>query len=215
MIKIAVDGPDGSGKSSICNSLLNQLSPAMVVYAGKNHSHNYKITTYALNLWKKASKVSTLLALFVQYFIFYPIEFFENLKRFNSDYEENIIFDRHPLDRLIMKHELLLKYKNNQASIIRLLIEYPPRFFWGQIYKWFFPTNVKVFLLLPTAELIFERSGGQYKSMNDAEVKVKAYKLAMKEWNDKVKFIRSIHIDKNTSIDYISTYIIEQIKEEY
>lgn len=207
-MRIAVVGPDGAGKSSVCEALSLRIESAKIVYAGKREFH-YKATDWALGLWAKIAKRSAILSVFAQYMIYYPIEFVENYNRFTKKYNNAkvIIYDRHPIDRMIMKYEFYAKFKIGKITLAHLIFEYPFRAFWGFVYYRFFPSIDMIFLLAPQADILFERSSDEYNDIAEAETRLNAYKLVL----GRGKFVDLAEI-LNIKKDDIIDEICKQIK---
>ena len=113
----------------------------------------------------------------------------------------------------MMKHELLLNYKSGFIKKKRLYIEYPLLWLWGWIYKYFFPRVNRMFVLLPDAELCFTRSNGQYKNLEAAENKIRAYKAAIESLS-KRSFVYPIQIDKSMTVEDVGLIIIKKTNLE-
>ena len=179
-MRIALIGPDGSGKSSVCEALIKDLNAAKVIYAGKR-DFRYSATNWGYNAWLNASKTSVIFGVLVQYLVYYPLEYHENYRKFTRPYFDSkiLIYDRHPIDRIIMKYEFYAKFKIGKIKLGHLMFEYPFRAIWGFIYDRFFPSIDMIFLLAPEADTIFERSSGQYNDIAEAETRVMAYKLVL------------------------------------
>lgn len=212
-MRIAIVGPDGSGKTSVCNELIKFLKPGIIIHAVKDRNHLLKSTSVALSIWYMLKKFGYISSTVGRFFVFYPFEYFENLKRFliKPVRVKYIIYDRHPIDRVIMKHEFLLNYKSGNRTQIKYLIEYPLLSFWSFVYRKLFASKQQLFVLLPEAELCFYRSGGQYKSLDSAQHKIEAYKMAIKEYKNKTN-ITQVYISQNDSIEDVANFILQKIK---
>lgn len=210
-MKIAIVGPDGSGKSSICEALSRHIESTKVVYAGKREFNN-KLTDWALRLWIKTSKRSSILGVFAQYMIYYPIEFWENYSRFSKTHNgvKVIIFDRHPIDRIIMKYEFHTKFELKKIRHLHFLFEFPMRAFWGFIYYRLFVQVDHIFLILPTSEVIYERAEDQYNDLQEVQARRDAYRHVCK----KARFLpvmRILDILKEDSVEDICQVILGHI----
>ena len=211
-MRIAIAGPDGAGKSSICNALSEQIKPSAVIYAGKAN-FRFRSTVWALNIWNKVRKSHQVFSLLVQYFLYYPLEYCEYLSKFHANKRNNTsyIYDRHPIDRVILKHEWLLLRRAEKIGAVNFYIQYPFFWFWGGIYKYFFPNIDDVFVVLPEPDLCFVRSGGQYRDLEEASIKVKAYYLALNELNNSQQY-QLLKVDSSVSIESICEQVIEIIR---
>ena len=207
--RIAITGPDGSGKSSISDKLSEELHSSVVVYAGKYRNHMLWSTKIGLKIWKSAQKLGGITSFVARFFLFYPLEYFENLKRFKHNYEgsQTIIYDRHPIDRMALRHEI---NAGNPPKRLKDRIEYSLLSFWSWWYRNFFPVIDRVYVLLPHPSLCFDRSKGQYKNEEEAKVRINAFYKAMKEY--KSQNCVPIEIDENLSIDDICNIISQNLK---
>lgn len=214
MKRIAIVGPDGSGKSTLCASLQAAIPNSCVRYAGKNREHLLKITPIALSFMNRAQIKSAFLGSIVKHLFFYPVEYIENRLRFSPKDPNDIyitIYDRHPIDRSIARQYLHLKKNQRQISLIRYFLKIPTALFWDTIYRRFFPRIDCLFVLLPSAEIIFYRSMGQYKTFLNAETRIKAYRKASELWAIRQKVI-PFEIDKSTTVEYLTCHICDFLK---
>ena len=212
MIRLAIAGPDGAGKSVLCQMLHNRIFDSKLQYAGKNRGHVLKSTSIGLKLWTAMAQFGNIPALIGQYFIFYPFEYAENLVRFRMvpDLETQLmIYDRHPIDRMVLKYDTVLRLQEGKIKSTRFIVEHPLRLFWGCIYRYFFSKIDRVYVLLPAAELCFERSGGQYKSIEEAIIRVETYRRAVFDNNNK---FTSIVIHRHHMVEDICQLVLEDIK---
>src|SRR5690606_20901395 len=134
---------------------------------------------------------------------FYPFELIENFQRFKNQ-SQTIIYDRHPIDRMALKYELLLRNRLRKVNFLRFIIEYPLRCFWAELYRYFFTRIEHLYVLLPDSELSFERSGGQYATNRDASIKRKAYYLSAKRYSSSNQSLKKIYIKEDLSIAQIT-----------
>lgn len=105
-LRIAVVGPDGAGKTSVVRLLQAQMPGSRVLYGGKNRGHLLVTTPLGLRLWHAARKVPVPgLGDAVRFSVFYPLEYLENLARARAGNGRVTIYDRHPVDRMIMAGE--------------------------------------------------------------------------------------------------------------
>lgn len=209
-MKIAVSGPDGSGKTSVCKLLSEKLHAKKIVYAGKR-GFQLKTTSWAFNVWSFLNKFGSLGGFFGLYFFYYPFEYFENCFRFTRsvDVDDILIFDRHPIDRVMFYHEFLFN-KGVKSAGFKFRIEAVFRFIISRIYLNFFPKINRIYILLPDTKCFFERSEGQYSSMMHAQIRSDAYKTAAKEWKD-CECVVLVRFDDKFSIEEIVDYIIEDL----
>lgn len=211
-MKIAITGPDGSGKTSL-SSRVNTIFPgSIIIYAGKKQGHFLRITTYAYRFWQWAKQRKIpLFATMARFFLFYPIEFFENRARFSlsADFKKLVIYDRHPIDRMIMPAE----FKKNRAHGVNpygYLFEYQLLRFYRQLYMKFFPVIDHVIILLPEAELCFKRANGFYKSIMAAHNKVSAYRALSEQYKFKQP-LTVIEITPSLTIDDVCNQVVQII----
>ncbi len=211
-ITIAITGPDGSGKTTLCELLSSKLKPSLIIHAVKDRNHFLKSTSFALKCWRLLKKFGYYGSTFGRFIVFYPFEYLENIRRFTFKPKQYryIIYDRHPIDRIMMKHELLANYHSGIINKKRFFIEYPLLLLWGWIYERFFPRVDKMFVLLPDAGLCLMRANGQYKNLKAAENRICAYKAAI-DTISKNNHVYPIHIDRNMSIEDIGILIIKEI----
>ena len=211
-MKIAIAGPDGSGKSSVCKMITENVEGSALIYAGKNRNHLLFTTTLALNLWKISrvkGKTGYLASLITRYLVFYPLEYFENLSRFRAKRNSRlVIYDRHPIDRVILKYEFRLAKKQKD---IRYFFEYVLMNFWSKIYLHFFPSVDKLFVLLPEPELCFRRARGQYKDIKSAVRKFEAYVTAIKAYRNTKQSVIPVYVKPGRSIQNICGEILRNI----
>ncbi len=179
MRQIAIAGPDGAGKTSVCGELCKQLPKCGVVYAGKARNQKLRTTRFAYAVWQAGKQIWRPLDFFLRYFWFYPFEFFEYRARFHPNASpglETMIYDRHPVDRMVLPHDILLKRNYGKVSTIRYACELPPRLFWSWVYRRFFRFDGTVFLLLPKPDLCFARAPDQYQEIIDATIRIESYR---------------------------------------
>jgi len=65
--------------------------------------------------------------------------------------------------------------------------------------------------VLPEPDLCFVRSGGQYRDLEEASIKVKAYYLALNELNNSQQY-QLLKVDSSVSIESICEQVIEIIR---
>lgn len=207
-MKIAVSGPDGSGKTTLCRKLQEHFGNVRLIHAVKHRNHLLHTTKWAYEIWRYSKRYGTFVQKIVRYIIFYPFEFIENLKRFSIK-DELVIYDRHPIDRVIMKYELLLQKRN-----FSFYPEYIMLLFWSKLYINCFPKVDLLFVLLPSSELCIKRADGQYRSRRQAIDKIKSYKSAIKEFKKNGLNVIPFIVDEDYSQDVMSNKIIDLIKDE-
>ncbi len=210
-MRVAIAGPDGAGKSSVCKALAEHMQPAEIVYAGKAN-FRFRSTACALHCWKKLRGRNRLCALLVQHFIYYPFEYIENLYRFlgGKDNGKSYIYDRHPIDRLIMKHSLRLQYDRKKIGLIAYAHQIPLYWVWWIIYKYIFINIDAVLVLLPDKETCFQRAGAQYKDIEDADIRLTAYRLGLEELSSKGVYI-PVFVDKMDSISVVRDRVLREL----
>ncbi len=213
-MRIVIAGPDGSGKTSVCNELRLHFPESIIIHAVKNQNHFLRSTTFALNVWNKLSKHGYCLSLLGKYFIFYPFEYLENLRRFSFKHPEatTIIYDRHPIDRVIIKHEIKTKHFLGKINKHKFLIEHPLASVLNFTYRQLFPKVDYLFVLLPDAELCFTRSNNHYRSVLNAKTKLDAYKQAVIQYKKLNYNIYPVYIKTRMSIKDVVNRIISQIQ---
>lgn len=210
--RIAITGPDGAGKTTVCEELSQRLGNCPIEYGGKARNHKLKSTRFAHSVMTKAQAFWAPLYFPFRYFWFYFFEYFENRARFKrpDDGVDYIIFDRHPIDRLVLPSDIDLKLEHGRISRLRWLAEKLPRAFWAWIYRHFFDAPVAVFVLLPEPELCFERSNGQYPSIKDAEVRVESYRITIEKL-EVPKHYTAIEVSESTTVDSIIDQIVNHL----
>lgn len=214
-MKIAIIGPDGSGKTSVVNFLQKKIVNSEKRYGGKKEGHFLITTSIALYLWKLSVRSRLrIVVFFVRFLIFYPFEYIENLFRFGFCWPNStVIFDRHPVDRLVLANQILLSKKNkNQSEQIGTVdyLEYLFLFILSKFYLFFFPRVDYIFFLLPARELIFERSGGQYANLGEVEIRIKSFEKSIEQFSVK-QTVRTIIIERDMGIEEIGEYILKCI----
>ncbi len=211
-MRIAIAGPDGAGKSSVCRALAGRIGPAAVIYAGKD-DFRLKTTAAALRLWERMRTKGLAVSVPAQYLLFYPLEYRENVRKFRPrpDKKEHFIFDRHPIDRMIMMYELRMKYRARMCGRARFLLEYPMRVLWNRLYRGRFPALARVYVLLPEPRLCFERSGGHYTTIEDARRKIEAYRIAANEWDPAHKMCVIIPVSPDMTVDDVAGRIVSDL----
>lgn len=214
MSRIAIAGPDGAGKSSICAFLSNNIPGAVVQYAGKNRNHLLRTTSLGLNLWMKLRRFGAIPGLLGQYFLFYPLEYIENRVRFsiNKQVESGlIIYDRHPIDRMMMQYSLILRRGSGRLNPLRFAVEYPLCWLVARLYQFLFPEIDRIYVLLPHPELCFKRSGGQYSEIEDAIIRVESYRQVVLKAGPDSRLLE-IPVDWKHSIHDIGNEILYDMK---
>lgn len=214
-MRIAVAGPDGSGKSSVCKNMNQHLPNSVVIYAGKRE-FILTSTKVGLKIWVTLSKYGTLANVFARFFIYYPLEIIENFIKFSKDLDgkENYIYERHPIDRVMMKYELKQRFKRGKVKPIRYWTEYFLLTLFSIVYVNVFPRLNHVFILLPTPELCFDRAGGQYKHVEDALMRIEAYRKAVQEWKYHEDYFTLIEITSEVDLPKIKQIIINNLPKD-
>lgn len=207
-MRIAIIGGDGSGKTSVCNMLSNKIEDSKVVYGGKRQ-FKFKLTSFFLSIWSITRKVPYFPAFIPQFFLYYPMEFFENIIKFSNNSSGFFIYDRHPIDRLVIKNELIMvgPYKSLKRDLNILGM---------MLVSWFYKNNIKkidaVFFLNPSYETCYVRSNGQYKSIASVKLRQEAYLLSLTEWKSIATKIIVIDISDSMSVNEVSNIIVDRLK---
>ena len=210
MIKIAIAGPDGSGKSTLCKKLNEHYVNSKVIHAVKHSDHFLITTTWGYRLLKKSKSYGIIIERLTKYLIFYPLEYIENLRRFI--FNENIhIYDRHPIDRVILKFEFKLKRNKKKYNTILYRFELLMMSIWGWIYLNLFPKVEYLIVLLPTPKLCFERANGHYKTEAKASVKIEAYQKAIERYKKNSHNVKSVIITPEITADKLFDQIVQHI----
>lgn len=210
---IAIAGPDGAGKTTVCEHLSKRLEGARIEYGGKARNHKLASTRFAYKVLAAARSGWKPLYLPFCYLWFYPFEYFENRRRFSTSGPGILLFDRHPIDRMVMLADIDLKRTYGKISKVRWLLEKPFRVFWAWVYRNLFPDTTRVFILLPTPALCFERSGGQYPSISDAHIRIESYRETLKTLKREKRFT-PIDITEDKDADQISEQILFHLNQE-
>ncbi|WP_273150252.1 hypothetical protein [Methylophaga thiooxydans] len=212
-MKIAITGPDGSGKSTLCNMLCERLGGTRVVYGGKACFHLFS-TKIVKSLWNLGLKLHPTLGFVIQHSLYYPAEYFENWWRIVMRYRSGVtVYDRHIFDRLVMKHSIKLRYQHGKIGRLSYWLQYSLTSFWSVVYKYFFPAIDHVFILLPDAGLCFDRAGGQYRDITDAIVRVESYRLAYQEMNDDLSY-HLLPVSPSDNLNDCLKSLLNQIEEK-
>lgn len=203
-MKIAIVGPDGSGKTTTVNHLHSKLPNSKIIYAGKNKNHKFFLTTITLWIWNMSKKTrNNLIINTCRFFIFYPAEYIENLIRFSFKNKKNIyIYDRHPIDRMIMVYEHDLKKEKNTTRFLFNI--------WNKVYYLFFVRINAIYMLIPDSELCFKRSNGQYKNLTEVIYKLDAYKYASEKLKEKQRIV-NIELTRETTPEDVVDLILSDL----
>lgn len=210
-MRIAITGPDGSGKTSVCNLLCKRINAGKVTYGGKREFQLFT-TVIAYNLWSFLKKYGSLPNFVGLYFIYYPMEYIENCYRYGWPYNRvsTLVFDRHPIDRVMMFHENFYLHRKLGGSRAKYILEYMARFVVSRAYIWFFPGVDRIYILSPESSCFFERSDGQYKSLLHAEARSLSYKAAASEWRGSGNIV-VLPFDKKCTVDELVNLIIADL----
>lgn len=210
IFRFSISGPDGSGKSTLCEEVNSQLVSSEVIHAVKDRNLRLMSTKLGVKLLKFAESKNQMLYTLVLYLIYYPLEFLENLKRFSVKGKDNYLYDRHPIDRMALKYEFLLRYRKGKVKKVRFFIEYPFRVFWSEIYRLIFIRIDRIYILLPDPELSFVRASGQYEKIEDAVYKMESYKMSAKRYS-KLHNLQEVFVGEKDSIERIVSYLLDDI----
>lgn len=210
-MRIALVGPDGAGKTSVAQALLQMIPQAALVYAGKSHNHWLPTTrwTYRLWQWLKQARLP-LLPQLARFFLFYPAEFVENLVRFRRPGAGQIvIYDRHPIDRMIMVYE----YQNSRSTPPGWFSQYPALRWYNCWYHRFFPAIEQVYCLLPEPALCWQRADGHYRNPTEAGWKIEAYRQAARQLAQRQP-VQIIDITPAMTVNAIAQQILANIENQ-
>lgn len=204
-MQVAIVGPDGSGKTSVCLELSKKINNSIVIYGGKRN-FNYKLTSFFLWLWKATRKIPFFPSFIPRFFMYYPMEFLENANKFIKKDGVLQIYDRHPIDRLVLKNERLL---NKKAKFFDLDLSLLKALCW--LYKRKFNTIDFIFMLNPSSEVCNMRSNGQYKNLESVKARQEAYLLALEEWSSIAKHVCIVEISIDMKVVEVSDFIYRRI----
>ena len=207
-MRIAIVGPDGPGKTSISNQLQQMLPKAQIIYAGKSHNQTFRLTKWTYQFWKWIKQLR--LPIFLQlvlFLIYYPIEFLENLAHFRKPRKGKFfIYDRHPIDRMIMIHEYQISQPTHHKWSLKYLLL--RRYNW--FYQPFFPNIEQICCLLPKPELCWQCADGHYRSPVEAQWKIESYRLVATELAKHQK-VQIIEIKPELTINAITQNILVEM----
>ena len=210
-MKIAIVGPDGAGKTSTVDYLQTKIANSRIIYAGKNRNHCLVTTSLALALWNLSIKHAGKRAVrFSRFFIFYPFEYIENIINFGiRDANRTWLFDRHPVDRMIMLHEYIALQCPRYPRQCKKKMEYYLLKALNYFYSRFFLKVDCMFFLLPEADICFERSHGQYANPERAQIKIQAYRRAARQLRNSQR-VRELNLRSETT-EEIGDLILKEI----
>lgn len=216
-MRIAVVGPDGAGKTSVVGTLQAQIPGSRVIYGGKNRDHLLATTALGLRLWHAARMLHVPgLAQAARFAVFYPLEYLENLARARVGKGRVVIYDRHPVDRMIMAEEfrrVTMGPDPRGARAFRLLFsQYPLLWVLRAWYTWLYPRFDLLCFLLPEADLLVERGGGQYSSACRAEAKRQAYAEVARELSRQHPVL-VIEVSRDMSLDAVAARVMLALRD--
>lgn len=206
-IRVAITGPDGAGKTTVCEELKARLQAARVIHAVKDRDHFLFTTNWAFKCYKLSKTLGPVFENLSKYFILYPFEYLENLRRFTLRGGRVIFYDRHPIDRVILPYELELNHKNYLHRI-----HYYVRRLWSLIYLVFFPRIDWIFVLLPTVELCLERSTEHARDLESTKRKIYAYRKAIEAYQARSHQIVPIEIEAELTTNEIADKVVSKIQ---
>lgn len=211
--RIAIAGPDGAGKTTVCESLAVLLDNAQILYSGKSRGHLLPSTGRALELWKR-SRSAGVPSILGRNLLFYPVEYAENIARLRFRPAGDIrwvIMDRHPIDRIVMWHDSRRKLMSAPLRL-SVAIGAAAASVWSAIYTHKYRGVDQLFVLLPEPDLSFDRSGGQYSSVQQAGERVEAYRSAAAAYA-RHHACTVIELTEDTTVDAVCEYIIDVLHQ--
>jgi thymidylate kinase len=210
MKRIALVGPDGAGKTTICTELNHIVPDSDIVHVVKDREHHLKIMHLVVIIWKIIPTRLRILSYLYKYIILYSFEYIENMYRvkYFSEKYKVLFYDRHPLDRVMNYYEYKYQYCLGLLSMPQYFFHVFFTKIWSHIYCKFFPSIDCVFFLLPEPELSYERSNRQYINSDYARARIAAYWKTSKVYKN-TKY--TIFINENKTVKEITDIIIKKI----
>jgi thymidylate kinase len=180
---VALLGPDGSGKTTLCADLLLELEKNSIdtigIYGSKKKDQFFKLTNLSYEFYGRlqrlkfknkmvGGKISSIYMIFVHF----PLEFIDNLFLYNNSRKYSnsgyvVVFDRYPIDRILPLTQSYLDYNFNgraKRKMVTIILR-----FYGFLYWCFFPLPDMTFFLDTDEYTLIQRRGDCYKNGNEAE----------------------------------------------
>jgi adenylate kinase family enzyme len=210
-MRIAIIGPDGAGKTSTAKQVQRMVEKSRYQYSGKNSGHILKISKRVAEKHDQIHGKSASLSLIYKYSIFYVFEYIENVLRFKNRSQELVIFDRHPIDRVVLLTEKCYRLKKGTPDPWEYLDVFM-RMLWSNLYLVLFYRIDHIFLLVPAESVIFDRSNGQYISTQEARIKRLIYIKVLRKYG--ITFANSnvvLESHLKDSVSDVATKIVSQL----
>jgi thymidylate kinase len=198
-MNIIILGADGSGKSTLSKLIKSKLINYDIVNLKKNKSSNFFLDTLIVDFFEKLE--NKYVKIFYLYTILHFTEYIRNIIIIFS--QNNIIFDRHPIDRLAIAIEGLLNLKKNKSIFYSL--EVFVRIIWAIPNLIFLVSFDKFFFLNRSDKEIFNSRRDDYIWIEKVINKKKSYVLIYKFIS---KFKKNVYIiNNNSSIEQLQLQI--------
>lgn len=181
---IAIVGPDGAGKTTLCKKIenwnINNGILSKYIYGSKHSDHVFLLTKLSFFFYSKIKKIPSVgkvLGLFYLYVLHYPIEFLDNIFKYKKakklrEQGYTVVFDRYPTDRIIpmtktFSDKFLPPNKFSLLYFVKFIIWKLMKFY-SLIYFKFYPIPDLLFFLDVDEKILKERKSDYYKSDKDA-----------------------------------------------
>lgn len=198
-MNIIILGADGSGKSTLCKLIKSSLINYEIVNLKKNKSSNFFLDSLIVDLFEKLE--NKYIRRFYLYTILHFTEFIRNLIIIFS--QNNLIFDRHPIDRIAIAIEGLLNLKKNKS--IFYFIDVFIRIIWAIPNLIFLVSFDKIVFVNRSNKEIYKSRCDDYVSIEKVANKKKSYNIIYKFIS---KFKKDIYlVNNNTNIKQLEIQI--------